>query len=138
MRARDILSFTENIMLNTLEAIERDFPLLLGEPDEWSSKLIDYHPPKVERLWRQVGENRIALHRIWPCAAEDALWHPHNWPAAMRILDGTYEMGVSFGQEEPAGLGAKMLLNAGSAYEMTHPHGWHYVRPVGGPVLTVP
>ena len=119
-------------MRDKLAAVEARLPDLLLDESGWQSKLIDYYPPKVERLWRQDGDYRIALHRTHPCKEGSSLWHPHSWPAAMRLIEGTYEMGVGFGDNpSPSALGAKVFLAAGSSYEMTHPHGWHYVRPVG-------
>ena len=44
--------------------------------------------------WRDC---RIYLHRIYPCAPGEALFHPHLWPSAMRILSGEYEMAVGYG-----------------------------------------
>lgn len=124
-------------MLELLEQAENMLPLVLRNPEGWHSKLIDYHPPKVERLWREWQGYRIMLHRIYPCESSEALWHPHNWPSAMRVVEGKYEMGVSYGREAPTGLGARIILPAGATYEMVYPLGWHYVRPLGEPTLSV-
>ena len=55
-------------MLDVLAAVERDLPGLLSDEAGWSGLFIDYHPPTVERLWRNWGEQRISLHRIYRCA----------------------------------------------------------------------
>lgn len=113
-----------------------------GLPDIfwWNSLDVDYYPPRVERLWIQKNGYRFYLHKIHrtdkPC-----LLHKHRWPSAIYMLYGAYEMGIAFQEEElivnqegivlnePASA-AKILLNKGSAYEMTHTHGIHYVKPI--------
>jgi hypothetical protein len=125
-------------MLDMLHRVETQLPAMLQEEAEWNSLYIDYHPPIVERLWRQWFDFRIYLHRIHPCEAGEALFHPHPWPSAMRVLDGTYEMAVGYGagEQEPP-IAARILLPAGSEYEMTDPHGWHYVRPIASPTMSL-
>ena len=49
----------------------------------------------------------------------------------MRILHGGYEMGIGYGAGlETPPVACKVILAAGSEYEMNHPDGWHYVRPI--------
>src|SRR5262245_54548018 len=121
-------------MLEVLERVERALPELLADSDGWTGLYIDYHPPTVERLWRQWGEYRISLHRIHPCAASEALFHPHPWPSAMRVLSGEYEMAVGYGEgDEPPPVAARLIATGELSYEMTDPDAWHHVRPIGGP-----
>ena len=127
-------------MLSKLYTIEHELPALLFT--EWNSLYINYHPPIVERLWRQVGEYRVYLHRIHTCAPGQALLHPHPWPSAIRVLEGSYEMGVGYGKgTTPPPIACKMIMHIepGSTlcYEMADPDGWHYVRPIGGPSLSL-
>ena len=125
-------------MLDVLEQVERELPALLADGDSWAGLLIDYHPPTVERLWRRWAEYRISLHRIHPCAAGEALFHPHPWPSAMRILEGEYEMAVGYGKGETTPPVAALMIAAGDfRYEMTDPDAWHYVRPLGAATLSV-
>ncbi|TSC82729.1 MAG: Uncharacterized protein G01um101420_87 [Parcubacteria group bacterium Gr01-1014_20] len=126
-------------MLEVLHQVERDLPQLLEDKEWWNSLDVDYHPPRVERLWRQHGEYRIYLHRIHPCKPGEALFHPHPWPSAMKVLrGGNYEMAVGFGSgETPPPVAASMILGPGSEYEMTHPDSWHYVRPIDEPAITL-
>lgn len=98
------------------------------DPKEWNSLDVDYDPPRVERLWRQLGDTRVYIHMIHPCT--EALYHPHPWPSAIKILRGSYEMGVGYGPGlAPPPMACKITLAAGSYYEMTDINGWHYVRP---------
>lgn len=118
---------------------------------EWNSLKIDYHPPFVDRLWttwRGAADSRdqgcrVYLHRLHPCKPTEALLHSHPWPSAMHVLNGRYEMGLGHGVDEPVML-ARMVVgvdrrnvNSGFRYEMTDPAAWHYVRPIGGPALSV-
>lgn len=133
-------------MLEVLYDIESHLSdLLRDSADSWNSLDVDYEPPRVERLWRTWGDFRVFLHRIHPC--EKALLHPHPWPSAVRIVSGRYEMGIGAPVFGAAGLDrglggqieevAKSILVAGSCYEMIHPHGWHYVKPMGSPSLSL-
>ncbi len=125
-------------MLNVLHEIEKALPSLLSEEGAWQSVYVDYHPPFVERVWRQVGQNRVYLHRIHPCKKSEALFHPHPWPSAMRIVEGEYEMSVGYGKgDEAPPVAATIIMASGSSYEMVDPDGWHYVRPLGKPTLSL-
>lgn len=116
-------------MLDVLHAAEKELPDLMEDESRWSSLLIDYHPPTVERIWTQWGDYRINLHLLHDCEAQEALFHPHPWPSAMKIVDGKYMMEIGFGKDEPKNR-MKVLLTAGSEYEMTDPDQWHAVIPV--------
>jgi hypothetical protein len=125
-------------MLDVLRSAERALPRLLADEALWSSVFVDYHPPTVERLWCPWGDFRISLHRIHSCPPGAALFHPHPWPSAMRILSGEYEMAVGYGPgEKPPPIAALMTASGAFAYEMTDPDAWHYVRPIGGPAMTI-
>lgn len=67
-------------MLDRLKAVEAQVLKLLETPEIWKSLLIDYHPPKVERLYTQLDDLRVSLHCIHPCNPEDALFHPIRGP----------------------------------------------------------
>jgi hypothetical protein len=125
-------------MMEILIAVEKDLPRMLLDEDAWTGVLVDYHPPMVERLWTRWGDCRVYLHRIFPCGPGEALFHPHPWPSAMRILAGEYEMAVGYGKgEEFPPVAARMIARDDFLYEMTDPDAWHYVRPIGGPTLSL-
>lgn len=125
-------------MLDRLAAAEAALPDLIADANGWRSLNIDYHPPKVERLYRDFGDVRINLHRAWPCDPSEALIHPHPWPSAMRLVRGRYRMWIGYGaglQTPP--LAGQVELAAGSTYAMTGEDQWHSVVPLGAPTLSV-
>jgi hypothetical protein len=125
-------------MLEILTQVEQVLPELLQDERIWQSLYVDYHLPMVERLWTPWREYRVSLHRIHPCERDQALFHPHPWPSAMHILAGEYEMAVGFGTGiAPPPIAALLIARQDFRYEMTHPDSWHYVRPIGGPTLSV-
>lgn len=117
--------------LALLRAVEKQLPLWLEDETLWQTVDVDYHPPRVERVWMSYGALRICLHRIHPAKPSETLFHPHPWPSAMWILKGQYEMGLGAGtaNTKPP-ITATILLQEGNSYEMIHPEGWHYVCPV--------
>jgi len=119
-------------MIEALEEIEKELPDLL-DLEGWESLNVDYFPPVVHRVWRQYGDYRICLHRIFPPKEDDkVLFHPHKWPCAVKLLKGQYEttMAYKWDRELPPLIAGKLVLNEGSVYEMNRPHQWHSVRPV--------
>ncbi|MEO8581684.1 MAG: hypothetical protein ABI425_03835 [Patescibacteria group bacterium] len=126
-------------MLTILSETEKLLPSLLMKPDVWTGLYVDYHHPYVERLWTQLGENRISLHKIYPCKVGEALFHPHPWPQAVKILKGEYEMGVGYGEnhQKSPPIASTLMLKADTTYEMTDPDGWHYVRPLTEPSYSI-
>jgi hypothetical protein len=131
-------SAQEEMMLDLLHEAEKELPQLLASPDGWKSLLVDYHPPHVERVYREWRGMRLCLHWIHPCERGEALFHPHPWPSAMRVLSGTYEMGVGYGEGDHAPPVAALIVASGPMeYEMTDRDAWHYVRPLGGVAMTL-
>ncbi|HYD93449.1 MAG TPA: hypothetical protein VEB18_03295 [Candidatus Paceibacterota bacterium] len=121
-----------DVLMRAEAALPELIPELLDPKGSWSSLAVRYHPPFVDRLWRPFEDRyRLYLHRIHACSKRDALFHPHPWPSAMRVLKGNYEMAVGYGAgSEPPPIAATFHLKPGSAYEMTDPDAWHYVRPL--------
>lgn len=125
-------------MFEFLHAAERALPELLSSPEGWKSLDIDYHPPRVERLYRPWGVGRLMLHRIHRCEREQALLHPHPWPCAVRLLTGSYEMGIGHGHgTTPPVIAAHVVAEQGMQYSMTDRDAWHTVRPLSAFAYTV-
>jgi hypothetical protein len=122
---------SDKTLIEELQKIEKTELLeLLENPKLWKSVDIDYHPPRVERLWCQLGQHRLYLHFIHPCKKGKSLFHPHPWPSVIHVLEGEYEMGVGFGSglEEPP-IFSTIVSQGSMYYDMPHKDGWHYVRP---------
>lgn len=115
-------------MLDLLVEAERRLPELLRSMDGWLSRDVTYEAPRVERLFRQDGPNRIYLHRIHRTATAP-FYHRHPWPSAMRVYDGWYEMIVGTDHGEAPAC-ATLVLPPGAAYEMTDPLAKHAVNPL--------
>lgn len=122
-------------MKNILNTIEKELPNLLRNEALWKSVYVDYHKPFVKRLWTNFlfdGKNyRIYLHEIEPCDINEALFHPHPWPSIMKLLSGSYQMNVGYGEglESPI-VAVKLELPTGTVYEMSEVNGWHAVAPL--------
>jgi hypothetical protein len=126
-------------MLPVLEQAERELPALLLSGGDWQSLLVVDEQPHVERLWMPYGDGRLLLHVIHPCGPGESLYHPHPWASAMRIVEGWYETAYGHGPPDgaPPPKGEPRVVGRGHRYEMVNPEAWHYVRPVGGPAVTV-
>ena len=115
----------------------------LLEPKEeknWNAILIDYEKPHVERLWRHIGDNRLYLHTIHPCKAEESFFHFHPWPSIVRIVEGHYRMWMGFGHHNvlaPPEERIPLILTAGSEYEMLNPRHCHSVEPLDQPSRSI-
>lgn len=121
---------------------------LLDDIDGWDLMDATYETPRVERLWRNFEDGRLCLHRLYPC--EKAIFHPHRCPAAMKIMQGSYEMALGYREVEPVKAPlrpgkmppappytALVVLTKGCTYEMIRPGSWHHVRPLRDPAYTV-
>ncbi|MCB9643501.1 MAG: hypothetical protein H6728_10565 [Myxococcales bacterium] len=125
-------------MMAILASVEEKLPEWLDAPEDWRTLDVTYHPPRVERVFTQREGIRISLHCIHPCTREEALFHPHPWPSAMRILSGMYEMTVGYGKgEEAPPIASTLWLPTHAAYEMVEPDAWHAVRPLKEPAFTL-
>lgn len=129
----------QGTFLDLLADIEANaLPALIQTPEVWQTLDVDYEPPRVERLWTQLGDNRLYLHRIHPCERGQALYHPHPWPSAVHLVEGRYEMAVGYGAgDEYPPHAMTAVIASGTMYEMLDQDGWHDVRPLGGTCLSV-
>ncbi len=133
-------------MIKTLKTVITNLSYYLANRSAWKSVFIDYEKPHVERIWASFHiagtpldqKHRIYLHKIHPCKTEETFFHPHPWPSAMLICEGSYETGVGFGDpngEAPHKMGP-FYLRQWTAYQMIDPREWHYVRPLQ-PCMTI-
>lgn len=125
-------------MLDILYQTELNVVSLFDNSDK-HSMFIDYHDPFVQRIWIQMDKYRVNLHKSYPSkSSAHSLFHPHPWESAIRILKGTYEMGIGHSTTNDTPLiDCKLILGPGSCYEMTEPDGWHYINPINGPVYSL-
>lgn len=126
-----------------------EFKTWLSNPKLWKSLDVDYHPPRVERVWMQFNDMRLSLHVIHPCEREEALLHPHPWESAVYVLPigGTYEHGIGVRETQLGdGMFPEMTndiilstqeYSGDVYYEMLNKKTVHYVRPIGLPVFTI-
>jgi len=128
-------------ILNILRRVETcHLKQMLHQRGDWKTVSIDYAQPFVERLYTDIELSgvsyRVCLHVIHQCEGE-ALFHPHPWPSAVKILKGHYEQITGFVIDgEPQVLG-RSELHAGTSYSMTHPAALHSVRPLSPEVWTL-
>jgi hypothetical protein len=64
-------------------------PLILQRPDFKTTKIL-HDDPEVWRVWWQLWEIRVALHKIFPCVEGECFFHPHPWPSTVRCLKWGY------------------------------------------------
>lgn len=127
-------------MIKLLQEFEaEELPKLLKSPvytwENVQGLLIDYHPPRVERLWFPWRTDyRVYLHRIHPVLPPHTpLYHNHPWPTAIKVVTGKCEHVAGFeGVEETS-----QVLLPGAYYEMVTPHEYHAVNPMDGPSLSL-
>ena len=132
------------MMIDKLKRAEYALPELLQNSDIWQTLDVDYFPPRVERLWTQYDENhRLFIHVIHP-TTEPCLFHKHRWPAAFKMIEGEYEMGIAYSEKEITSDEAyklptisSFILSSGSYYEMINTHTLHYVRPLEEPSISL-
>jgi hypothetical protein len=65
--------------------VEENMPLILADTSFKTTKIL-HDDPEVWRVWWQLGEVRVALHKIFPCVDGECFFHPHPWPSTVRCL----------------------------------------------------
>ena len=123
----------ENDLIGKLKSVMRDLPKLLNHPNEWESLIVNRRKPHTYRAWRMLDDNyRVCLHRFEQCSPEEAFVHPHPWPGAFIVLQGSYAMKVGLSSDrksQPTSV-VDTILRAGSIYSITNPLTWHSVQPL--------
>lgn len=121
-------------MLEQLDVILRHVTLQGASHFQWNTLDITYHPPFVERAWTpfelEGTPYRFCIHRIHPCTEVEALYHPHPWPSAVQLLEGSYRhhVGIKLALG-PVRTLTTQRLSPGGAYEMADPVAYHRVVP---------
>lgn len=119
--------------MDHLDAAIGAFVLGLLDDSPWRSLYIDYEPPTVERLYTDLGDgHRLLLHRIFPCEREQALYHGHPWPSAVRVLPGTWYR-TDIGTKDKI---LSQMEGSGLSYVMDDPDAWHRVAPEEKPAYS--
>jgi hypothetical protein len=125
VKRKECIKIESMEMIKILNIVELNINSLV-KTSKLNTMYIDYHKPYVKRIWFQFVDYRVYLHKIEPCNEPlEALYHPHPWKSIIRILN-----------EYPKTV-CKLVLPAGTVYEMTDPNGWHYVSPVHEPVYSL-
>lgn len=120
-------------MLDLLQKYIKDGTIVdLIKNSEWDSLLINRRKPHTYRLFTYLGDYRICLHKFEACAKNEAFYHPHPWPGAFYIGEGSYQMDLGlakdkFSKPEPV---CRTIISAGSMYEITSPLTFHSVVPL--------
>lgn len=77
-QAKDVLKKVRDIMPE----------LLTNHLHEAKSVKILHDEPEVWRVWREIWDIRVAIHKIFPC--NECFFHPHPWPSVVEILQWGY------------------------------------------------
>jgi hypothetical protein len=128
-------------MLNLLENLYESDELydLLSEEDKWDSIVINRAKPVTIRIFRYIDGKRLCLHYFESCSPEESFYHAHSWPAAFKILQGSYklDLGCYASVDDNTSVEvSSLILSAGSSYEMTSPLVCHKISPIE-PTYTV-
>jgi len=132
-------------MINKIKKLikSEQFKVWLSNPQLWESLNIDYHPPRVERVWMPFNDMRVSLHVIHPSGKYDTQIHSYPWELASYVLPigGKYEQGIGYRGFDKLGLENKIVctqeLGGDMYYEILDPNALHYVRPYVLPVFMV-
>lgn len=122
-------------MLSELDQLLRSsLPTLLSDPTKWDSLIVNRRKPHTYRVFTTLENgNRVCLHRFNPCDTHEAFRHPHPWPGAFLVLDGSYIMQTWLAKDRedtnPAEV-AKSIMRKWSGYEILSPLTFHSVVPL--------
>ena len=108
-------------------------PQLVSKREIWDSLIVNRRKPYTYRVFTTLPNGlRLCLHKFDPCDTHEAFSHPHPWPGAFTILNGSYQMsvGYSVNKEAKPDLATSMELTKYSCYEIINPLTWHSVVPL--------
>jgi hypothetical protein len=118
--------------LQTLANYLPHLPQMLEQPLLWDSLIINKRKPHTYRVFTRIGDIRICLHHFEQCTPDESFIHPHSWPMAVLVLEGSYQMNLGTSDDKetfPKTMGSSVVIQAGSRYEITDPLTWHSVTP---------
>jgi len=122
-------------MLSTLDqSLRSSLPTLLKDRSKWDSLIVNRRKPHTYRVFTTLENgNRICLHKFNPCDTHEAFQHPHPWPGAFIVLQGSYlmQIGTCKDREDryPRPVSSH-ILRRWAAYEILEPLTWHSVVPL--------
>jgi hypothetical protein len=104
----------------------------------WDSLIINKRKPHTYRIFTQIGDYRVCLHKFDVCDETESFYHPHPWPGAFIVLSGSYLMDVGRSVDRLSAPKEVMSLKLtrNSMYEITDPLTWHKITPLE-PTYTV-
>lgn len=122
-------------MLAELDQLLRSsLPTLLKDRSKWDSLIVNRRKPHTYRVFTTLDNgNRVCLHKFNPCDTHEAFEHPHPWPGAFIILDGSYQMriGASKDREDKTPYPvAEFIMRKWASYTIKEPLTWHAVVPL--------
>lgn len=126
----------------TLAEVEKILPELLQDRGIWNSYHIKHDDPEVWRLWLQLGDIRLYLHKIFAC--DEPFLHVHPSTSIVKCLKGGYIHTIAMHNgvvndiinlqpEKLDEFSSKLtkqtsLIVPGSVYEMTDIRHFHSVK----------
>ncbi len=120
-------------MLDKLYEGLNELPVLLNDRSNWDSLIVNPRQPWTYRVYSKLSNGlRVCLHRFEIFHTHEAFPHPHPWPGAILVLDGSYKMaiGYSVDRESPMLDVMTTVMGKWSAYEILNPLTWHAVIPL--------
>ena len=117
-------------MLDKLYEGLYELPKLLADSNNWDSLIVN---PWTFRVYSKLSNGmRVCLHRFEICHTHEAFPHPHPWPGAFLVLEGSYKMeiGHSLDRESPMLDVMTTVMGRWSAYEIVNPLTWCAVIPL--------
>lgn len=122
-------------MLDKLNEALLLLPSILNDRNAWDSLIVNRRKPHTYRVFTTLPNGlRLCLHKFDPCHTHEAFSHPHPWPGAFVLLQGSYKMSVGYScmgreDERPVNV-STFILKKHSSYEIVNPLTWHSVIPL--------
>jgi hypothetical protein len=120
-------------MLDKLNEAMAVLPELLKKRELWDSLIVNRRKPFTYRVFTTLPNGlRCCLHKFDPCNVEESFYHPHPWPGAFVIMDGSYRMkvGLAFDRTSKPLDVIDEIFHKFSSYSITNPLTFHSVIPL--------